>query len=142
MITTTDTPTDRWLQNLAGTLPPLTGHSGTAERLLLLLHYGIDWDTSWVATHRAAYWDRHLPNKVLVATYMSSSLRSWWTMVAGDLNAAPRNAAERAELANLLEEPSQPVLRILREQTEALILRTRIVAETIRANRPTQRGAS
>lgn len=136
MTTITDSPTDKWLQHLDGALPPLTGPAGTAERLLLLLHYGIDWDTSWVSNHRAKYWDQHLPNKVIVATYLTSSLRSWWTMVAGDLNAAPRTAAERTELATLLEADSAPVLHLLREQTEALILRTRIVADAVRAIRP------
>lgn len=136
MTTLTQTPTDRWLQHLEGVMPPLTGPAATAERLLLLLHYGIDWDTSWVANHRAKYWDQHLPNKVLVATYLTNELRSWWTMVAGDLNSAPRNAEERAELANLLEDSSAPVLKLLREQTDALILRTRIVADAVRAIRP------
>lgn len=131
----TTTPTGTWLGHTAHLLPPLTGPAGTAERLLLLLHYGIDWESSWVGSHRATYWDRHLPDRVLVGTYLTNSLRAWWTLVAGELGSAPRSAAERHELASLLEEPSGPVLRILRDQTEALTLRTRIVAETVRARR-------
>lgn len=130
-------PTGQWLAATADLMPPLDGPAGTAERLLLLLHYGIDWDSSWVGTHRATYWDRHLPDRTLVATYLTPSLRSWWSMVSAELNSAPRTAAERTELAILLEEPSAPVLRILREQTEALVLRTRIVAEAVRDRRPT-----
>ena len=34
-------PTDRWLAAADG-LPALTGPAGTAERLLLLTHYGVD----------------------------------------------------------------------------------------------------
>ena len=32
--------------------PPVASPADTAERLLLLLHYTIDWDTSWVADPR------------------------------------------------------------------------------------------
>lgn len=132
------TPTSAWLAHCADFLEPLQGPEGTAERLLLLLHYGIDWEGSWLATHRANYWDRHLPDRVLIATYMSNSLPSWWTMVATDLSSSPRTAAERKETAQLLQQPSVPVLRALREQTEALVLRARIVAETVRATRPSR----
>jgi hypothetical protein len=34
--------TDRWLAAVPA-MPPLTEAAGTAERLLLLVHYGIDW---------------------------------------------------------------------------------------------------
>ena len=128
-------PTSTWLDQTAGILSPLEGPAGTAERLLLLLHYGIDWESSWVGSHRATYWDRHLPDRVLVATYVTASLRSWWSMVAGEFDSAPRTSAERAELATLLEQPSEPVLRLMREQTEALTLRTRIVADAVREHR-------
>lgn len=135
LTTQTQVPTDVWLTQAAKILPPLDGPAGTAERLLLLLHYGIDWESSWVGSHRSTYWDRHLPDRVLVATYLTASLRSWWSMVAAEFVAAPRTPAERAELAALLEQPNEPVLRILREQTEALTLRTRIVADAVRDNR-------
>lgn len=38
----------------------------TAERLLLLVHYSIDWDNSWVAEekYRKTYWDEILPGRV------------------------------------------------------------------------------
>lgn len=129
------TPTDRWLETTAGIMPPMDGPEGTAERLLLLLHYGIDWDNGWVGNYRPTYWDRILPDRIIVATYLSPNLRTWWDHVAADLVSAPRSAAERAELARLLGEPSLPVLRVLREQTTALLLRTRIVAETVRSRK-------
>ena len=37
------TSTDKWLASVPE-LPALTGAHSTAERLLLLLHYGIDWE--------------------------------------------------------------------------------------------------
>lgn len=126
-------PTERWLT--AAELPPLTGPAGTAERLLLLLHYSIDWD-GWVGSRRARYWDAILPDRVVLATYRADHLRRWWSEVAGELDAQPRNDDERAEVALLLEQPALPVLTILRDQTEALILRTRIVTEAVRATRP------
>lgn len=128
-------PTDRWLATVSDVMPPLTGPAGTAERLLLLLHYGIDWDTSWVAKHRGTYWEHQLPDRVYAATYRSDTLRGWWNIVAADLVSSPRYPGERVELAQLLQCPPAPVLQVLREETVALVLRTRIVAETVRAAR-------
>lgn len=135
-------PTDRWLAVTAGIMPPLEGPEGTAERLLLLLHYGIDWENGWVGNYRTTYWDRILPDRVVVATYLAPSLRTWWDQVANDLLSSPRSAQERAELAALLAEPSLPVMRALREQTTALLLRTRIVAETVRSVRAARQATS
>jgi hypothetical protein len=69
----TITPTDRWLVT-APHLDGLAGPAGTAERLLLLLHYGLDWQSGWVRRYRTTYWDRLLPDRVIVAT---RSLRRW-----------------------------------------------------------------
>ncbi len=135
-------PTDRWLAVTVGIMPPLEGPEGIAERLLLLLHYGIDWENGWVGNYRTTYWDRILPDRVVVATYLAPSLRTWWDQVANDLLSSPRSAQERAELAALLAEPSLPVMRALREQTTALLLRTRIVAETVRSVRAARQASA
>lgn len=127
-------PTLTWLAAVSE-MPPLEGPAGVAERLLLLLHYGIDWNGGWVARYRDRYWDQLLPDRVVVATYRAGTLRRWWTDVAGELAAAPRNAAERSELEQLLRQPAQPVLEVLRTETEALLLRTRIVADAVRHTR-------
>ncbi|HQZ85626.1 hypothetical protein H5398_15505 [Tessaracoccus sp. MC1679] len=131
-MTLTDTrPTQMWLHATAGFMPPLEGPAGTAERLLLLLHYSIDWDTSWVAGYRTTYWDKLLPDRILVASQQAANLRQWWTQLADDLQAFPTTATARHELAQLLDTPDpMPVLRVLRQETLALVLRTRIVAET------------
>ena len=131
-MTLTDTrPTQMWLHATAGFMPPLEGPPGTAERLLLLLHYSIDWDTSWVAGYRTTYWDKLLPDRILVASQQAANLRQWWTQLADDLQAFPTTATARHELAQLLDTPDpMPVLRVLRQETLALVLRTRIVAET------------
>jgi hypothetical protein len=129
-------PTDRWLAAVTDTMPPLEGPAGVAERLLLLVHYGVDWSNGWVGRYRATYWDSILPDRVICATYRAANLRRWWRDVADDLGSQPRSAAERAELEQLLRAESMPVLEVLRYEVEALLLRTRIVAESVRAARP------
>lgn len=120
--------TATWIDSVPE-LPPVHDHAAVAERLLLLLHYGIDWEGSWVRDHRERYWDRILPVRVREATYRAATLDRWWTLVCTDLQAAPRTATERLEVAGLLRNEPQPVLTVLRDSTEALILRTRIVAD-------------
>jgi hypothetical protein len=123
-------------------MPPLTGSAGTAERLLLLLHYGVDWQDGWVARYRATYWDQLLPDRVVVATFRAANLRQWWALVAGELQSAPRNDRERRELEQLLRQDPVPVLQVLRCETAPLLLRTRIVAEAVRANTKTDPPAT
>lgn len=129
------TPTDSWIA-AATHLPPLDGPGGTAERLLLLIHYGIDWQNGWVSRYRATYWEQLLPDRVIVATYRAACLRRWWRDVAAELGSAPRSRAERAELEQLLRTDSDPVLEVLRFETEPLLLRVRIVADAVRETRP------
>lgn len=135
------TPTDQWI-GAVEQMPPLTGPAGTAERLLLLLHYGIDWSEGWVSRYRPTYWDQILPDRVVIATYRAATLRRWWTEVATELTSAPRNADERDELERLLREEAEPVLRVLRCETEALLLRVRIVADAVRYAKQDPRQAS
>jgi len=129
-------PTDRWLAATTAYMPPLTGPAATAERLLLLIHYGIDWQTGWVTRYRTTYWDQLLPDRVITATYRAGNLRRWWRDVASELGSHPRNPAERAELEKLLRLDATPVLEVLRAETEPLLLRTRIVADAVRETRP------
>ena len=133
-------PTSQWL-GAAAMLSPLEGPAGIAERLLLLLHYGIDWQDSWVTRHRGAYWAKILPDRVIAATYRAPTLRRWWCEAAEELGSRPRTGDERAELEQLLRADPAPVLDILRWETEALLLRTRIVADAVRAaRRPARPG--
>jgi hypothetical protein len=132
---TDQTPTGRWLAVVDG-MPPLGGPAGTAERLLLLIHYGIDWQDGWVARYRTTYWDGILPDRVIAATYRAANLRRWWRDVADNLGSRPRSPAERAELEELLRADPGPVLEVLRWETEPLLLRTRITADAVRATRP------
>lgn len=135
------TPTDRWLASVADRMPPLEGPGGVAERLLLLVHYGVDWSHGWVGDYRASYWDRLLPDRIICATFRTPNLRRWWREVAAELESQPRGAAEREELEQLLRAEPEPVLEILRLETEALLLRTRIVTEAVRNQRATQQEA-
>jgi hypothetical protein len=118
-------------------LPPVTGPTDTAERLLLLLHYSIDWDTSWVAQHRKTYWDEKLPSRVRTAARRADNdLDRWWSRAAGSLGArAPRQQDRRLELATLLREPPEPVIDVLRDKLPSLLLRVHIIAETVADNR-------
>jgi hypothetical protein len=61
--------TDRWLAAVPQ-LPALSDPAAkVAERLVLLLHYGIDWsERNWVASRRGDYWDNLLPTRVRLAT--------------------------------------------------------------------------
>lgn len=135
--------TDRWLAAVPQ-LPPLTEQAAqVAERLVLLLHYGIDWsEGNWVAARRGDYWDNLLPTRIRLATYNSINLHQWWTASAARLGSAPRTDEQRAELAVLLTSEARPVLQVMRDQTTALTLRTRIVADAVRTARSEQGLAS
>lgn len=129
------TPTDRWLEASGEVMPALQGPAGIAERLLLLLHYGIDWESGWVSGYRRTYWTQILPSRVIAATYRVDELRSWWQLVCEQLQSSPRKREERQEIVGLLDADSQPVLTCLREQAEALVLRTQITSELVREKR-------
>ena len=126
-------PTDRWLAAADG-LPALTGPEGTAERLLLFTHYGVDWD-SWLGGRRIDYWDVIFPERVLQSAIRSANLRRWWQEIGAQLMSRPRNGAERREVADLLQSESRPVLEALRWEVQPLVLRVRIVADAVRAAR-------
>ena len=55
--------------------------------------------------------------------------------LTADIASVFRSAAERAELEQLLRADPLPVLEVLRYETEALLLRTRIVTDAVREAR-------
>lgn len=116
----------------------------TAERLLLLVHYSIDWDNSWVGEpkHRKRYWDEILPTRVRQAAYRSATLDEWWSSTAlSDLGViAPRQSDRRRELAELLRQPPLPVLDVMITSLPALVLRVHIIADAVAAKRKATRG--
>jgi hypothetical protein len=129
----------------AGRLPTVAERAAdTAERLLLLVHYSIDWDTSWVAEekYRKTYWDEILPGRVRRAAYRSATLDEWWSSPALQHLGlvAPRYADRRLELVELLREPPLPVLNALHTSLPALLLRVRIIAEAVAAERKAKSG--
>ena len=110
---------------------------------MLLLHYSIDWEHSWVADprFRKTYWDEQLPGRVRRAAYRANTLDRWWSDASGQLGAsAPRQRERRIELATLLREPSLPVIAILRDSLPALLLRVRIIAEAVAEHRKSARS--
>lgn len=131
-------PTRQWLRTAQ--LEPLTGPAGTAEGLLLLLHYGIDWD-GWVGAYRSSYWDGLLSDRVLVAAHRSATLEAWWSDVAAELGAAPHTHDQRRELAALMGQDAVPVLMVMRTSIEALQVRVRLVADAVRYARQQSRQA-
>lgn len=132
-----ENPTSAWLA-AAPYLPPLEGPADVAGRLVLLLHFGIDWEHGWVGRRRVDYWAHLLTSRIYTATYRAATLRAWWTAVARELEAAPRTRAQREELGVLLGGgDGLEVLAVLREEHEALALRCRIVADAVRDQRQT-----
>ena len=134
----TVTPTDQWLACVDDIMPALTGPAGTAERLLPPLHYGIDWEGGRIPTHLPPYWGKQLPDRRISSTYRAGgNLRRWWSLIAEDITSTPRNTRQRQELVQLLTADPGPVLAALRLETDALLLRVRIVTEAVRATRTT-----
>lgn len=115
----------------------------TAERLLLLVHYSINWDSSWVAEerYRKTYWDDILPGRVFRAARRAVTLDEWWSSDALIKLGVetPRYQDRRLELAELLREPAMPVLRAFQNSLPALLLRVRIIADAVAEDRKAQR---
>lgn len=127
-------PTDRWIAT-AGLAAP-DGVQAAAVRLVLLLHYGIDWRDGWVAKRRDRYWDRTLPDYIIQAAMRHGDLGRFWSDVTSRLGSSPRNTFERAEVIHLLADAHpQAVLEVLRDAAEAVVLFVRLVAERVRETR-------
>lgn len=124
--------TSEWLS--AAPIPPLEGDQGVAERLVLLVHYGVDF-TIWDGSRRFGYWDA-LSERIRAATYGSRELAGWWESISMLIGSSPRNRQEREEVLKLLSYgDDKKVLRILREHATVLGLRARIVSENRREKR-------
>lgn len=114
--------------------PPLDGPAATAERLVLLVHRGVNWDV-WGGARRVRYWDA-LTDRVRAGTYAGPTLAHWWQSVSARISAAPRTPADRAELAALIGADDQrAVLTVLRDTADVLVLRVRVAVETHREAR-------
>jgi hypothetical protein len=128
----TETPAREWLA--ASPLPTLDGAEGDAERLVALVHLGVDFGV-WGGSRRGRYWDA-LAERVRAATYAGPTLNDWWGSITADIVSSPRNAGERAETAELLAAPEgRATLRALRAHAPALVLRVRVASETRKAQR-------
>jgi len=124
--------TDRWLAY--SPVPPFAGPEGVAERLVLLLHHGADFDV-WGGSRRPRYWAA-LTERVKAATYAGPTLMDWWGQACALLPSAPRDEEERLEVAELLAvENGKAVLSVLRRHADALVLRARIVSDRKRLAR-------
>lgn len=127
---TEKTPTDVWLEQ--SPVPPLTGPDNVAERLLLLVHYGMNWDVWGTPSRRVRYWDA-LTERVKASTFAGPKLEYWWANMSTLMDTNPRNNAEREELASLLGGGSdKEVLSLFRNAAPVIVLRVRLVAESRR----------
>lgn len=122
--------TNKWLS--ATPAPPLSNTSEqVAERLVLLVHYGMDFNI-WGGPRRAGYWDA-LMERVKAATYAGNTLTDWWETVTRLMGSAPRNREERRETLTLLSVAAdREVLTVLRNHATAITLRVRLAAESYR----------
>lgn len=76
-------PTQGWLATTSH-MPALTGPAGTAERLLLLIHYGIDWQEGWVGPlcPRSRCRQRpspQVPGTKIITNRAVDSRAAWWS---------------------------------------------------------------
>ncbi len=119
-------PSIQWQH--AAYLPDTDEASLIAERLVLLAHYGADF-TVWGGARRVRYWDALL-ERVKASTYTGPTLSDWWTGMTRSLPTSPRTKHEREDVANLIAYPDgRAVLRVLRNNTEVLVLRVRVISE-------------
>lgn len=130
---TQDSPVQRW-RAAAPWLPPVAGPQATAEGLLLILHYSVDY-SGWVGKNISSYWDQILPSRVHKTTYRVDTLDWWWDEVSRELGAAPSSTGVRRELATLLRHEPLEVLDVLRRETVALVLRVRLISEAVRGQK-------
>lgn len=114
-------------------LPPLSGPEAAAERLVLLIHRGVDWQV-WGGARRVRYWDA-LTDRVRAATYAGPTLSEWWRTICTQITSTPRNASDRADTATLIAYPDQrAVLDALHRHADTLVLRVRVLVEHTRNN--------
>ena len=111
-------------------LPPLEGPDAAAERLVFLVHRGVNWDV-W-GPRRMTYWDA-LCSRVKAGTYAGKDLNSWWQDISARIDSEPRNREDRRLLAETLMAPDQrEVLNALRDNCDFLVLRVRVAIENHR----------
>ncbi len=143
-ISAVPTPTDRWIgaarAHYGDALPPSAGATDVAERLLLLLHYGIDWRGGWLTSYRDSYWSGSKPGKledrVFAAAMTCPDLPTWWTRICADLGSGPSSGAQRLETLRLIRSDLGPeVMHLLRTTISDLLLFVRAVTDAVRAAR-------
>lgn len=94
--------------------------------LIRLAHRNMDWDT-WGGARRVRYWDA-LEETVRASTYRGRTLGAWWEALCRAMGCGtPGNAAQRAELAELLAVADQrATLKALRTRAGVLVLMLRV----------------
>ncbi len=109
-------------------LPPLTGADHTGFHLVHHAHLGANWDV-W-GKRVARYWDA-LQESVMLATYGTRDLASWWSKLSTRMDVfPPANQELRAELAHLIGTGDDTaVLKGLRGKASTFVLYQRVISD-------------
>ena len=110
-------------------LPPLTTTSQQqAERLVFLIHEGVNWSV-W-GSRRNRYWDA-LTDRVRAGTYYGTSLNDWWEFISTNIDSTPKSSPHRKLVVqNLISPDDIEVLKVLRTHASVLVLRVRVFIES------------
>jgi len=111
------------------TLLPLPSlEAQLAERLIFLVHEGVNWDI-WGGKRRMNYWEA-LTDRVRAATYAGPTLLHWWEQIAQSIESSPKSAEHRALVSQaLIAENQKEVLKYLRYHATVLVMRVRVHIE-------------
>ena len=104
-----------------------------AERLLILTHYGADFNIWGKRVNR--YWDA-FAEQCKASCYHGPGVWDWWSHMSESLPSTPRDSVERGELAEILSvcrsnaNLDVGVVNVFRTNTPVMILRLRVIAES------------
>lgn len=114
--------------------PPLQDENmKLAERLIFLVHEGVDWDV-WGGERRASYWEA-LTQRVIAATYTGPTLMDWWEGITTQISSTPRSVEHRAAVLDAVHArpgDDRSILKLLRGHAQILVLRIRVHTESFR----------
>lgn len=107
------------------------GPEAIAERLVLLMHRGVDWSV-WGGNRRYRYWDA-LTDRVRAATYAGATLQDWWEALEKQISSQQRMPEDRELVSNLLMQSATDqrlILGALRKHAGTLVMRIRVHIES------------
>lgn len=103
-------------------------HQQMATELVMIIHLSMDWDT-W-GSKRLKYWEI-FQNAVSSAAY-TNKLSRWLANICNRMNIGTpgRSDNDRQNIAGIINSGmDKPILRLLREETQTLILEVRVAQQ-------------